>query len=133
MSSSPIELHLSRETAFGGPSTRSRQLFVRVRAGVYARRFEWERLAPWERYLARVHAYALVAPEAIFAYESAAALRGLPLFGEPRDIQTTQRLRSTRKGDVSTRTWFLDDSGGAGMGLRSDQRGRTHCTPRLQP
>ena len=103
---SPVELHLSRETAFGGPSIRSRQLFVRVRAGVYARRTELEGLAPWERYLARVHAYALVAPEAIFAYESAAVLRGLPLFGEPRDIHVFApgRSASRRFGDVCVHT-----------------------------
>lgn len=103
---SPVELHLSRDTAFGGPSIRSRQLYVRVRPGVYAPRAAWETLAPWERYLARVHAYALVAPGAIFAYESAAALRGLPLFGEPRDIHVFApgREASRRFGDVCVHT-----------------------------
>ncbi len=76
--------------------------YIRVRAGVYAPRAEWDRLKPWERYLARVHAYALVNPDAVFSHESAAALLGLPLFGEPRDIHTydLSRKTSNRFGDV---------------------------------
>ena len=103
---SPVELHAVRETAFGAPSLRDRQRYVRVRAGVYAPRAAWEALAPWERYLARVHAYALVCPGAVFAYESAAALRGMPLFGEPRDIHVfaSERTSSRRFGDVCVHT-----------------------------
>ncbi|WP_194409396.1 hypothetical protein [Microbacterium cremeum] len=103
---SPVELHVARDTAFGAPSLRNRHMYVRVRAGVYAPRAAWEALAPWERYLARVHAYALVAPGAIFAYESAAALRGLPIFGEPRDIHVFApgRTSSRRFGDVCVHT-----------------------------
>lgn len=79
---------------------------VRVRAGVYAPRAAWEKLAPWERYLARVHAFALIAPGAVFAYESAAVLWGLPLFGEPRDIHVFApgRTSSRRFGDVCVHT-----------------------------
>lgn len=61
---------------------------VRVRPGIHTPAHEWERLAPWERYLARVHAYALVNPGAVFCLESAAALLGLPLFGHARHIHT---------------------------------------------
>lgn len=102
----PVELHLVRDTAFGAPNLRNRHMYVRVRAGVYAPRAVWEALASWDRYLARVHAYALVAPGAIFAYESAAALRGLPLFGEPRDIHVFApgRTSSRRFGDVCVHT-----------------------------
>jgi hypothetical protein len=49
-----------------------------------------------------VHAYALVNPDAVFALESAAALHGLPLFGEARHIHlhAPGAARSRRFGDV---------------------------------
>ncbi len=56
---------------------------IRVRQGVYAAAVLWKALAPWERYLARVHAVAAVYPDAIFCLESAAALLGMPIFGDP--------------------------------------------------
>lgn len=56
---------------------------IRVARGIYAPAAAWAGLAPWQRYLARVHAAALDYPDAIFVRESAAALRGLPVFGEP--------------------------------------------------
>lgn len=103
---SPVELHRSRDSAFGATRLRGDPRHVRVRAGVYAPRGAWEQLAPWERYLARVHAYALTVPDAVFAYESAAALRGMPLFGEPRDIHVFApgRTSSRRFGDVCVHT-----------------------------
>jgi len=56
---------------------------VKVRPGVYAPTADWKALAPWERYLARVHAVAAIHPDAIFSHESAAALLGMPVFGDP--------------------------------------------------
>ncbi|MBD7956795.1 hypothetical protein H9651_04035 [Microbacterium sp. Sa4CUA7] len=56
---------------------------VRVRQGVYAPTDLWRSLAPWDRYLARVHAVALKYPNAVFSHDSAAALLGLPVFGDP--------------------------------------------------
>lgn len=56
---------------------------VRVRRGIYAARVQWYGLRPWERYLARVHAVALLHPDAIFSHESAAALWGMPVIGDP--------------------------------------------------
>lgn len=74
---------------------------VRVRPGIHTPAQEWEQLAPWERYLARVHAYALVNPDAVFCLESAAALLGLPLFGHPRHIHTIDVGGTSRAyGDV---------------------------------
>lgn len=99
---SPVELYRSRDVASGSRVLRDQGRYVRVRAGVYAPRAEWDRLKAWERYLARVHAYALVNRDAVFSHESAAALLGLPLFGEPRDIHTydLSRKTSNRFGDV---------------------------------
>lgn len=60
----------------------ARGALIRVRHGVYAAAPLWRALPTWERYLARVRAVALVHPDAIFARESAAALLGMPLFGD---------------------------------------------------
>ena len=99
---SPVELMRARDAVSGSRSLRNTALFHRVRPGVYAPRTAWERLPPWGRYLARVHAYALVNPDAVFAFESAAALHGLPQFGEARHIHlyAPHADRSRRFGDV---------------------------------
>ena len=59
---------------------------VKVRRGVYAPAALWRDLAPWERYLARVHAVALGHPDTVFSHDSAAALLGLPVFGDPQTV-----------------------------------------------
>ncbi|MDW4571170.1 hypothetical protein R8Z57_00080 [Microbacterium sp. M3] len=61
-------------------------VLVKVRHGVYASAPAWKSLPPWDRYLARVHAAALIHPDAIFCLESAAALLGMPVFGDPVDV-----------------------------------------------
>ncbi|MDF2555295.1 MAG: hypothetical protein K0R60_1190 [Microbacterium sp.] len=55
---------------------------IRVRHGVYASTALWKEMVPWDRYLARVHAVALTHPDAVFCMESAAALLGMPIFGD---------------------------------------------------
>jgi hypothetical protein len=82
---SPVELYRVRDALMGTRTLRDGIRYHRVRAGVYAPRAAWDGLAPWERYLARVHAYAIVNPDALFAYESAAALLGLPITSPGRD------------------------------------------------
>lgn len=79
---------------------------MRVRHGVYAEQEGWAALAPWERYAARVHAIALVRPASVFCLESAAALTGMPVFGEPRDIHIydPEMPASRRFGDVAVHT-----------------------------
>jgi hypothetical protein len=103
---SPIELVRAAEGRSFVGRIYNDKTYSRVRAGVYAPTAAWDRLKPWDRYLARVHAYALVRPDAAFAFESAAVLRGLPIFGEPRDIHIfdTRRRRSLRFGDVAVHT-----------------------------
>lgn len=86
---------------------------TRVRRGVYAPRAAWNALRPWERYLARVHAVALLHPDAVFTHESAAALLGLPVIGDPftvhvlvspsgasREVAGIRYHRSERRLDI---------------------------------
>src|SRR5699024_3997264 len=74
--------------------------------GVHVDAAGWARLRPEERYLVRVHALALVRPHSVFARESAAALLGLPVFGEPARIHLhdPDAAVSTAFGDVIVHT-----------------------------
>lgn len=92
--SSPVQLHLVRERSLAGPLHRDPALH-RVSFGVYAPRDEWEALKPWDRYLARVHAVQLIRPDAVFCFESAAALRGFPVFGEPKLVHVISSPATT--------------------------------------
>ncbi len=98
---SPVYFRVASDAA---PTARPRddRTLVRVRHGVWTDAVAWRALAPWERYLARVHAVALVRPDAVFCHESAAALWGQPIFGEPRDIHLFEgrATHSHRVGDV---------------------------------
>lgn len=82
---SPVPL-LTRDTVSRPDRAQRRGELVRVMRGVYAPATMWHALAPWDRYLARVHAASSVYPEALFLLESAAALRRLPVFGEPPQV-----------------------------------------------
>lgn len=77
---------------------------VRVRHGVYAPATARSALAPWERYLARVHAAALTIPDAVFSHESAAALRGLPIVGEPDAVHALRTGHGTSRQLHGVRT-----------------------------
>lgn len=57
-----------------------------VMRGIYVATAPYRALPPWQRYLVRVHAVALAYPGAVFCGESAAALQGLPVFLEPREV-----------------------------------------------
>lgn len=85
IAASPVPLLLREEISNASRAVRTGEL-RRVDRGVYAPADLWRALAPWERYLARVHAVALVHPKAVFVLESGLALRGLPVFGEPPDV-----------------------------------------------
>ncbi|MCC2030575.1 hypothetical protein [Microbacterium allomyrinae] len=102
---SPLELIVTDERA---PIARPREIpgLVRVRHGVYAVRSAWHDLKPWDRYLARVHALALRRPGTTFCLESAAALHGAPIFGEPRHLHVfdTRWPTSHRQSDVVLHT-----------------------------
>lgn len=83
----PSPVPLLTAASIGRPDRAERRgELVRVGRGVYAPRALWQALAPWDRYLARVHAAAIAYPDAVFLLESAAALQGLPVFAEPREV-----------------------------------------------
>jgi hypothetical protein len=104
---SPVPLVIAGEHLAGRAPQHDKSL-VRVRPGVYAPIADWSRLAPWERYLARVHATKVRIRDPVFCLESAAALLGLPLFGEPRHIHLLARgARTVTRGDVVAHA-FLD-------------------------
>lgn len=82
----PLPLLRQAESAFRLDAAHRRGELHRVMRGVFAPAAEWEALRPSERYLARVHAYALTHPDAVFTLESAAALHGLPIAGRLADV-----------------------------------------------
>ncbi|MEN2740056.1 hypothetical protein ABCS02_19845 [Microbacterium sp. X-17] len=79
---------------------------VRVARGIYAPAPLWRALTPWDRYLARVHAASLTYPDAVFCHEAGAALRGLPVFGEPAYVHLILAKDATARvvGDVRIHT-----------------------------
>ncbi|MFV0372826.1 hypothetical protein [Microbacterium sp.] len=85
---SPIALLRSRDVSNADREVSAGRL-VRVRRGVLAPAAGWDELAPWDRYLARVHAVALTQPGVVFSHESAAALWRMPVLGDPRVVHVT--------------------------------------------
>jgi hypothetical protein len=85
LAASPVALLRRDDVPHPDRGIRTKQL-VAVSRGVYSDARAWRALAPWERYLARVHAVGLRNPDAVFILESGAALRGLPVLGEPADV-----------------------------------------------
>ncbi|MFG6401840.1 hypothetical protein [Microbacterium sp. P04] len=105
LAASPVALIPARATTHSTRAVRSGEL-VSVLRGVYAPAAEWGVLAPWDRYLARVHAATLVYPDGVLCLESAAAARGLPVFGDPGRVHllADARGRSHTTGAVEVHT-----------------------------
>ena len=80
--SSPAPLLRAEEVPHPERAVARREL-VKVRRGVYAPAEAWLGLAPWTRYLAEVHAVLLRYPALVPSHESAVALMGGPVFGNP--------------------------------------------------
>ena len=76
---------------------------VRVRRGILAPASLWWALPPWRRYEARVHAAAITHPGIVFCRESAAAIRGLPVFGEPLEIHVLDTPGATSRSSGGLR------------------------------
>jgi hypothetical protein len=104
---SPLELFRRSADPHADRSIRQGRWVV-VTRGVYADAGAWHALAPWDRYLARVHAAAARHPDAIFVRESAAALRGLPVFGEPRDVHVVAGPAATARVVSGTRVHIAE-------------------------
>lgn len=121
---SPVPLIVSAEMRMLGLRESSPRL-RRVRPGVRARRDLYDALRPWQRYAARVHAFARTHPDAVLCLESAAVMHGLPHFGETALIHVLADAgeKSRRFGDVAVHS-------------SADPRGVTsiagiHCTDLL--
>lgn len=82
---------------------------VKVRRGVYADAGAWHALSPWNRYTARVHAHALVRPGDVFSHESAAALLGMPVFGDPHTVHVLDLQRSAARAYSGARFHVTED------------------------
>ena len=82
---SPVPLITRADAPHADRAVRGGEL-VPVARGVFAPAEVWRPLPPWEKYLARVHAAAQSYPDAVFVAESGAALRGLPVFGQPPEV-----------------------------------------------
>ena len=114
---SPIALLVRGDAPHSDRAVRSGTL-VAVMRGVYAEGAPWRALKPWQRYLARVHAAALKYPDAIFCYESGAALRGLTVFLEPADVHVilpagaTSRAVSGVRAHAAVRMPGAEEIGG---------------------
>ncbi|MDN3494666.1 hypothetical protein QL996_01885 [Planococcus sp. APC 4015] len=94
----PTPIALTRSADIAHPERALRRAeIVRVRGGVYADAGEWQALTPWNRYLARIHAVALDRPDAIFSHDSAAALHGMPVFGDPLVVHVLAHPSTTAR------------------------------------
>ncbi|SFS08341.1 Transcriptional regulator, AbiEi antitoxin, Type IV TA system [Microbacterium sp. cf046] len=76
---------------------------IRVRRGILAPSSLWLALPPWRRYEARVHAVAMTHPGVVFYRESAAAIRGLPVFGEPPEVHILDTPGATARSSGGIR------------------------------
>lgn len=74
-----------------------------VNRGVYALRDEWTRMAPWEKYAARVRAHVMWHPDDVLCLESAAVMSGLPVVGGDHEIHVLDEHSATARRAVGVR------------------------------
>ena len=83
----PAPIAVLRAPEISHPERRlARGELVRLFPGTFVEAHEWRALSPWLRYLVRVHAAASLYPDGVFALESASALSGMPVFGDPGTV-----------------------------------------------
>lgn len=111
---SPIALIQRRDD----PRAATRRELVRVTRGVYAVARDWRALTRSDRYLARVHAVSLRSPDAVFCLESACALLGYAIVGNPFDVHVvappssrTARVRSGVRTHTAVERQLIDAGG----------------------
>lgn len=91
---------------------------VSVVRGVYAPSSLWRPLPPWLRYLTRIHATVLQYPGLVLSHESAAAIWGMPVLGDPvivhalGDPTRTSRLHAGLRIHTTTGARDVVDLGG---------------------
>ena len=90
---SPVVLHVASDAA---PTARPRddRTLVPVRHGVWADAAAWRALAPWDRYLARVHAVALLRPPSSTRQSPASTRRARPSPRRRAACYTARRART---------------------------------------
>ena len=104
----------------------SRGELVSVVRGVYSPTASWRPLLPWDRYLARIHATILVHPGLVLSHESAAAIWGMPVLGDPGvvhalgDPTRTSRLHAGLRLHTTTGARDVVDLGGFAAVAPSD-------------
>lgn len=109
--SSPIAL-LRRGEIHHPERALARGDIVKVRRGIFAAREPWTALAPWDRYLARVHAVAVDHPDAVFCHESAAVLLGAAVFGDPGVVHLSVPPGATARTHGGIRTHIRTETHG---------------------
>ncbi|WP_109210938.1 MULTISPECIES: hypothetical protein [Microbacterium] len=87
----------------------ARRELIKVRRGLYAPAEAWLRLAPWTRYLAHVHAALLLDPTAVPSHESAVALLGGPVFGNPGVVHVLAHAAGASRLVAGIRTHTTTD------------------------
>lgn len=114
----PIELLVRSEFGPGFDRYVRTHDVTRVVPGVYAHTPAWLRLPPWGQYLARVHAVRWKRPSAVFVFEAAAALLGVPFIGVPAhvhiaaDKKGAARISGAVQGHFFTDTLVTTEAGG---------------------
>lgn len=117
---SPLPLLRAGEVPHPERAVARREL-VKVRRGVYAPAEAWLRLAPWTKYLAEVHAVLLQYPSLVPSHESAVALLGGPVFGNPGVVHVlapevgASRLASGIRTHTTTDDRSLTVAGGIAL------------------
>jgi hypothetical protein len=114
---SPIPLLRQAESLIRLDNAHRRGEVHRVAPGVYAPSELWAQLSAWDRYLAFIHAHAITHPDAVFALESAMALRGAPVAGPLDEVHvlsdgTAARLVRGVRSHVTRDTREVRSEGG---------------------
>lgn len=82
---------------------------TRVTRGVYAPADQWAALAPWRRYLARVHAAAMRHPDAVFALDAASAIRGYVVVGDPLVVHVVSDATTASRSSGGVRVHTVSE------------------------
>lgn len=105
----PIELLVRSEFGPGFDRYVRTHDVTRVVPGVYTHTPAWLRLPPWDQYLARVHAVRWKRPGAVFVFEAAAALLGVPFIGVPAHVHIAADKKGAARISGAVQGHFFTD------------------------